>query len=78
MSLRDENLVERYGETIAQFTLEHARGCVTYFARSVAITRYGTRAECPVIDRTWLWTAIEGPDAQYEHHAHAGERFVWG
>ncbi|MDF3084875.1 hypothetical protein [Burkholderia sola] len=59
MSLHNDNLTGRnlaltndvaVLEAIAQFALESACNRVTYFARLAAITRYGTRVQCPDID----------------------------
>ncbi|WP_321852669.1 hypothetical protein [Burkholderia diffusa] len=82
MTLHNENLVERYRaladdvgvlETIAQIALENARKRVMYFARLAAIARYGTRVECPDIDRAVLLASIEQLSEQYEREARVQE-----
>ncbi|WP_060300473.1 hypothetical protein [Burkholderia ubonensis] len=78
MTLHNENLVERYRalaedvvelEAIAQLAMENARMRVTHFARLAAIARYGTRVECPDIDRAVLLASIEELSGQYEREA---------
>ncbi|MGZ2747199.1 hypothetical protein [Burkholderia stagnalis] len=83
MTLHSENLVERYRalaedvaalETIAQLALENARQRATYFGRLAAIARYGTRVECPDIDRAVLLASIEQLSEQYEREASAQQQ----
>ncbi|MGR8023361.1 hypothetical protein [Burkholderia cenocepacia] len=83
MTLHNENLAERYRalaedcvalEAIAQIALENARQRMTYFARLAAIARYGTRVNCPDIDRAVLLASIEQLSEQYEREASAQEQ----
>jgi hypothetical protein len=61
-------------EAISHMALENARRRVTNFARLAAIARYGTRVDCPDIDRAVLLASIEQLSEQYEREASAQEQ----